>query len=265
MPALYLNLLLGTMIPAVLFAIAAALLARAREIDLSLDQQCFLVAVLQTCFFTVMPVWLGVLCSFGIIAVLQSLKLLFNRATAADSMVTSIAAGMVYMGLAFVMLWLFGVLQNPRYPVDFSRVGVGIVCLLLLGAVWIADARVAAVQRLTFPVRPDVGGVPHRLPSVVYGVVPAALLTTATATLMGAYARSVTPTFSSGLGILGATIAIVTYGRLGRSAAFGGVLGAIMIGPQLMGTSVSGVVQSFWIPMLSLLGVGAFALFASRT
>ena len=258
------NVLYSTFIPALLLVAAATLLDRAKEIDLSLDQQCYFVACAQAVLFSACPAFLAILGSCVLIIVLQSARVWFNRRMKCDTFVMSIAAGMIYTGAAFVLPWAVGVDRNPPYLLPLTPFWVAAGAMMLLAVTWAADRLSADAQRVTFPLRPDVAGTPDLTSSIQYAVVPAALLTTAAATLLAAYAGNVTQSSSSSLGILAATIAILTFGRLARGIVAGAGIAAIIIFAQETALVPAGVLQSHVLPIFTFAVVGLIALLKNR-
>jgi hypothetical protein len=267
------NLLYSIVLPAILLSAAAAFLARAREIDLSLDQQCYFVASVQAALYLLLPSWIGaavgLIVSFALLVAIQSARLYFNRViglngvATSDGLVTSIASGMILVGAASVITWAAGGQRTPSYTLELPPVMVLAVCGGILVAIWGLDCFSGNAQRVTFPVSPAVGAPPSKRASVIYAVAPAALLTAGAATLLGAYSQSVTPAFTSGLGIIAATLAILTFGRVRRSFVAGIGLAVIFIVPQMVFPG-GGLVQSYVEPVSRLLIIAILPIFLSR-
>ena len=257
--------IVASLIPAVALSQSATLLARAREIDLSLDQQCFLVAVLQVCFSGSVPAWASIVISVFVLSALQSARLIFNRVACANTMITSIASSLIYFGLAYLGMRYFHLGYAPQYALAgvtlevLAGVAVISICLLLA-----ADKFVGPMFRSKIGVLP-LGGTPNIFASAFWCVLPASLLTCLASAVLAVHAGSVTESFSQNFGILGATAALVSYARAPRAARFGAIIAIFYVaGLAIAHLAQSSLAQSFLVPILSLASMGALALILSR-
>jgi hypothetical protein len=254
----------SSVLPAILLAQAATLLGRAREIDLSLDQQCVFVVAVQICLFPVLAEPLAAIISgVGLFAILLG-RMAFARKFQVNTMIVSIAVGLMLVGLAFTFLWLGGFpSQYPRYHLHTSMRTLALLGLALFLLVLVIDRFVALNYRMTVPVQP-IGSVPGLGLSVVGALFPAVVLTTMAGSLLALHAGTLTLYFSDGFGVLGATAALFTYGRLIRASGVGLMLGATYVAGVYAMDLGTDVIQSFLVPIFSLAVMAAVALIVSR-
>lgn len=252
----------AALLPSILLTQAATLLGRAREIDLSLDQQCLFVAIVQLCAMKFMAPQLALLLSCVMLAFLLSLRILFARKRQSDTMIVSIAGGLLLIGTSFGLAWGFGLSGlYPSYPEWISVPRFASFSLLVIILFFVVDALSAEVHRTLVPLGP-----PETAPSITRSIwfcaVPASVLTTIAATLLAVHAELVAPELSHSFGIMGATIALVAFGRLPRAGFLGAGLGIVYVsGLFAVGWTQSPALQSFGVPMLTL---GLVALVALR-
>ena len=256
----------ASFLAAILLALAGTLLSRAKEIDLSLDAQCFFVAGLQDCLFRFMvPGVVAAGISVAVLLLLLCVRIEFSRRFTVDSMIVSIGFGLMLLGGVFALFFLSGFeTQVPLYPrwVPFWSVAcaaAGAICTVLL-----LDRYFAPSYRVAVSLRP-LGGVPPRRPTFTCAVLPACILTALAGTLLATHAGSVTPGSSNSFGVLGSTAALMTYGRLSRALAAGILLGTLyVLGILAETTSLQDMLQSYVLPILSLAIVALVALFLGR-
>lgn len=200
-----------------------------------------------------------------VLAALQAGRLYFNIRTGANSLVTSIATGMMLFGLTAFLLPPAE--RNPAYELPVSAGAAATAGVFLLALLYLLDARVAGFQRTTLPLRPALASRPTLRSSILYAIWPAALLTSAAATLIGAHAGRVTDGFTSNMGVLGATLSVATFGRIPNAALAGLILGVTFFTFQEVGSwpaIAGGTLQSFVLPTLGYLAIGVIALTRNR-
>lgn len=266
MDALSIDILVAAVLPAILLTQAATLLGRAHEIDLSLDQQCYFVAVVQSCLLDFVPDGLvAALSGVGLFVVL-ALRFAFGRRFGTNSMIVSIAVGMMLVGVAFVLIWFLKPgSQYPTYrawiPLPYLAAVSVCVCLLIM----LGDLVFSSSHRVKVPVR-SIGSLPPGAGALAFAIAPASLLTMLAGSLLAVHAQTITLSFSNSFGILGATVSLVAFGRLSRATALGLFLAAIyVIGILVLTPLRNSMLQSFGVPILSLVVVGLFALFYNRS
>jgi hypothetical protein len=250
---------------AILLSLSGTLLGRAKEIDLSLDTQCFFVAGLQDCLFKVTPTLLAVPLSVVLLFLLLCLRLVFARRFRLDPMIVSIGFGLTLLGATYTIFALFGLaIQSPQYQRWASFWCLVGVAAAFISTALLADRYFAPSQRVRVPLK-SLGGPPGFWPSVGCSIAPACVLTAISGTLLATHAGTVTPNSSSAFGVLGSTAALLTYGRSGRAVLAGLVLAGLYLLGIFAGTSaMQDLLQSFVLPIVTLIIAGALALFLGR-
>lgn len=257
-----------SLFPAIFLSVASVLLIRLREIDLSLDQQCFFVGAMQAIFFHFSS---G---SYGIAAVIMSFLLVFfllyfrirlNMFFKTNSMIMSLSFGMILIGVCLGLIWLFGIeSRQPQYPHWISRpLFYSISAIILLVIIGCDQIVSLFIKSTIFPGRISMRILSQSNP--LYLIISASILITLAGTLLALHANSVTAGFAGNIGILVAAMSMITYGRIIRALAFGVLVGFFYwVGLRSSFFSNSDLFKSYLFPVFQLFIVYFYSLCSNK-